>query len=515
VTTKSGIGTANAFAEARMTAAALRTSCAETDPQNVEACMRREMAEASKKTYRATADCTSGRITTIDDQQYTLAGLWDKSEFGGGRTQWRGSDGRVVGHDNASGGLAISQQWELLCPGPLTPALLTRAAAALARPAAQAPNSNPPPVASVCTGKRFCEESNTFGAIIRDFRPSILPDSTRVVSATIKFLNKTNRPMILGYIRTAAVAIDERGNRYTLASSDSVRGIGEIAGREFDPKFTVQPGQTADTRFEFLWRWNGRDIIGQKAWDIEVAVREAAELAPGQYRFGAEHALQFRGVPPATASVSEAAPAPVPAAVAPAAESPRPDICAGKRGCFNAGSFVAEIQHATLTREGTFQDRVARLNMHIRNTGQQPLSLAYVAKSSVLTDNMGNRFFWGAAGTYDMSATGIGKVEANKADPQFTVAPGESRAATFTLRRRAAKTDPDGSAYTYNVTLAQLDVLNAQQVRTTREHSLTFPDFALNASAATSAPGTTPARSTQQSIRDLSNAIRGLGNKKR
>jgi hypothetical protein len=520
VVSKSGIGTANAVAEARMTAAELRTTCAETDPQNIEACVRREMREAGNKIYRAKADCTSGRITTIDDQQYTLAGIWDHSDIGGGRTKWHGSDGQIVGRDNASGGLAISQQWELLCPGPLNAVLLSRAAAAPARPAGQAsPAPNLPPTTAVCTGKRYCQETASFAAIVRDFRPSAESNSTRVVSATLKFLNKSNRPLILGYLRSAAVAIDERGNRYTLLSAESVRGMGELGGREFDPKFTLQPGQTADTRFEFVWRWNGRDIIGQKSWDIELAFREVGEVAPGQYRFGAEHALQFRGVPAASATVSESVTPPAmseaqirTAASAPAAESPRPDACAGKPRCFDAGNFVAEIQNTTLTREGNFQDRVARLNVKVRNTGHEPLSLAYVAKSSVLTDNLGNRFFWGTAGTYDMSATGIGKVEANKADPQLTLAPGEWRMATFTLRRRTAKTDPDGTAYTYNVTLAELQVLNGQQVRTTREHSLTFADFPLSASGV--APAATPARSTEQSIRGLTDAIRGLGRKK-
>lgn len=525
VTSKSGIGTQNAVAEGRMTDAELRTWCTESDPQNVAACVRREMAEAGGKTYRATADCSAGRITTIDSGQYTLAGVWDNSDIGGGRTKWRGSDGQIVGRDNASGGLGISQQWELLCPGPVSPALLAQAA----RPAPQVRSSAPAPATSACTGKRYCEESNAFAAIIRDFRASSLPDSTRLVTATVKFLNKSNRPLILGYIRAAGVAIDERGNRYGLMSAASVQGMGEIAGREFDPKFTVAPGQTADARFEFVWRWNGRDLLGQKVWDVAITVREAVEAAPGQYRFGAEYPLQFRGVPPAGAALSEAAPpavtavseaAPPPGANPPAAapqtvEPPRPDLCAGKRACYDGGSFVAEIQHSTLTREGTYQDRVARINIQIRNTGRQPLSLAYVAKSSVLTDNLGNRFFWGTAGTYDTSATGIGKVESNKADPQFTLAPGESRMATFTLRRRPAKNDPDGSTYTYNVSLAQLDVINQQQVRTTREHSLIFPDFALNASGAAGQPGPAPARTAQPGLRDLTDAIRGLGKNKK
>jgi hypothetical protein len=515
-----------------MTPAELKNWCAESEPQNVAACVRREMAESGNKVYRATANCTVGEIRAIDEQQYTLAGVWDNSDIGGGRTKWRGADGQIIGRDNASGGLGISQQWELLCPGPVAPGLLSRAAATSARASAGATPAPPATTtaAAVCTGKRFCEETNTFAAIIRDFRPSTITNSVRIVSATIKFLNKTNRPLILGYVPTSGVAVDERGNRYTLASAESVRGIGEIAGRQFDPKFTLAPGQTADTRFEFTWHWNGRDILGMKAWDVEIAIREVSEAAPGQYRFGAEHALHFRGVPAANAAVSSVtgssestspdAPAGAPSteAVNEPAATPlrRSDACAGKPRCFAAGNFVAEIQHATLTREGTYQDRVARLNVNIRNSSQQPLSLAYVAKSSVLTDNLGNRFFWGTSGTYDMSATGIGKVEGNRADPQLTLAPGESGNVTFTLRRRPARTDPDGTGYTYNVTLAELQVINPQQVRTNREHSVSFADFALNSSAAAAAPSqASPTRSTEQSLRDLNNAIRGLGRKKR
>ena len=225
-----------------------------------------------------------------------------------------------------------------------------------------------------------------------------------MVSATVRFLNKSATPLTLGYLRNSAVAIDDQGNRYVLASAESVRGMGEIGGREFDPKFTIQPGQTSDARFEFVWRWNGRDIIGERSWDLEFAVREAAEVARGQYRFGQEHALQFKAIPPAPAT--SAVPSSVPAASAeltaassnpvPAMEpvAPRPDACAGKRACYDAGLFVAEIENAALTHEGNFQDRVARLTVRVRNTGAKPISLAYVAKSSVLIDAAGNRFFW-------------------------------------------------------------------------------------------------------------------------
>jgi hypothetical protein len=119
VTSKSGIGTAHAVAEAKVTREEIRGWCENWTPDD-KGCVARELAtEAAKKTYRASADCTAGRITTVDGNTYSLAGVWDASDVGAGRTKWRDARGAVVGRDNASGGLGISQQWEVLCPGPL------------------------------------------------------------------------------------------------------------------------------------------------------------------------------------------------------------------------------------------------------------------------------------------------------------------------------------------------------------------------------------------------------------
>jgi hypothetical protein len=119
VTSKTGIGTANAAAEAKVTREEITGWCANWSPGDAD-CAKRELASAeAKKTYRATADCTRGRLTAVDGNTYTLAGMWDNSDIGGGRSKWRDASGKIVGRDNASGGLGISQQWEVLCPGPI------------------------------------------------------------------------------------------------------------------------------------------------------------------------------------------------------------------------------------------------------------------------------------------------------------------------------------------------------------------------------------------------------------
>src|SRR5262245_12639768 len=371
ITSLKGAGTANAVAEARMTQKTLADFCSANAQyyKNTAHCV----GQFANKIFRASADCTAGRITTTAELTYTLDGAWPKDSDGSGHTRWKDDSGSVVQPDVVNNGLYVSQQWEKLCPGPVTPALIARAkgapAAAPATAAAPAAALQRPPAA--CPPGRLCDEVPSFAAAITDFKTSQSDQSTRAVSATVRFVNKTNRPLILGYVRHASVAINEAGNRYTIEQPANVRGIAEIAGGQFDPKFMVQPGQAADARFEFWWRWDGRAIIGQRAWDIDLTIREVNEIAPGQYRFGQEHALQFKGVAVGTstgaapaggslATVSgAAAPASAPAAAAatPAPAAPAqvpaalPDACGGKTRCFDAGPFTAEILTATATRE--------------------------------------------------------------------------------------------------------------------------------------------------------------------
>ena len=117
ITSKSGVGTAHAVAEAKVTREEIEGWCANWSRTTRAASPASWRPDAAKKTYRASADCTKGRITAVDGETYTLDGVWDASDIGGGRTRWRDRSGKVVGRDNASGGLGISQQWEVLCPG--------------------------------------------------------------------------------------------------------------------------------------------------------------------------------------------------------------------------------------------------------------------------------------------------------------------------------------------------------------------------------------------------------------
>lgn len=353
-----------------------------------------------------------------------------------------------------------------------------------------------------CAGHNACAEVTPFVATITDFRTSTA-GRYKVITTSIRFQNKTARPLVLGYVSGSAAAIDDQGNRY---AATTVRGIGEISSRSADTKFVLQPGEASDGRFELVWQPSGGAIFGL-SFQLELTIREIIPLPGNQLRLGNEHALHFNGLAnnvtfnsaaPAVVSQQQApaaAPAPAPAPVA--------DACGSTPHCYGAGPFAAEVRNVLPSTEGRYH--VLRLNVRIRNVSSEPLILAYKATTSSVIDNLGQRYYWGRAGTYDTSVTGIGIVQGNKADPQFVLGPGQSRDVTFRLFRDMPRNGGIGSAYNFDVALEQLAILQSQQIRTVREYSLNFQNLP------TAGIGAAPAQSLSESTK----ALRDLFKKKK
>src|SRR5262245_53802078 len=94
ITSIKGAGTATAAAEARMTQKILTEFCS-ANAQHYQSA--KQCADTfGNKTYRATADCTAGRITTTAELTYTLDGVWGKDTDGAGQTRWRDDSGSIV-----------------------------------------------------------------------------------------------------------------------------------------------------------------------------------------------------------------------------------------------------------------------------------------------------------------------------------------------------------------------------------------------------------------------------------
>jgi len=373
-----------------------------------------------------------------------------------------------------------------------------------------------------CAGRSHCVATRSFVADVTNFRVS-KSGRYRVLTATVNFRNRTDKPLTLGYVHDSGIALDEQGNRYLVANAQAVRGMGVVAGSSFDPKFTLQPGEAGDTRFELIWD-PGKAIVGV-SYELDLAIREINAVAADQFRLGAEHAVHFAqlaegagsatvaataapamaagatagtaGAPAAAATTGSATAAPAAAAV---------DPCAGSTRCYNAGPFIAEVVQLSSSAMGAgARHHSVALNIRFRNVSERPIILGYHSGSSAGIDNFGNTYYRGRAGTHDTSVKGMGYVDGRSADTQFALAPGQSRNATFNLVRYEAR-PPIGNAWGYDVVIDELEILPGQQVRTVRENSLNFQNITAGTFAGTATGPADGANAAQ----DVANQVIGL-----
>ena len=129
---------------------------------------------------------------------------------------------------------------------------------------------------TLCAGKPSCSEVSSFVATVTDFRTSV-SGRYRIVSTTIRFQNKLNRPVILGYVPRSGVATDDRGNRYEIGSDASVRGMGVIPSDALDVKFVSAAGRKQRCAIRVRMA-PGREIYGT-AFEVELAIREIDPVA--------------------------------------------------------------------------------------------------------------------------------------------------------------------------------------------------------------------------------------------
>jgi hypothetical protein len=348
-----------------------------------------------------------------------------------------------------------------------------------------------------CQQQAGCTEVRTFTATVTSLRAS-KQGANRVVNLTVRFQNKTDKPLTLGYVSESGVILDDKGNRYDVAGASAVRGIGSVTGTAFDAKFTLEPKEASDARFELTWKNAGSTAAGTR-FDLDLAVREIVAASGDQLKLGAEHALHYTAIdePTITAgSKSGAAPAAAATAAtaansAAAATPATPaDPCAAAEYCYNAGGFIAQVQQVTPTQyTPTGKHHSITMNIRFTNTSSAPIILGYRSSSSALVDNYGNRYFWGRSGTHDASVQGIGYVTGRSADPQFTLNPGQSRMASFGVTRYNVNT-PIGSTFKYDVVINELEILGAQQqVRSLRDNALTFTNLVAGSVSVAQVPG--------------------------
>lgn len=370
------------------------------------------------------------------------------------------------------------------------------------------------PRTSVCEAGARCSEVQSFATTIADVRTS-QQAGTRYVAVTLRFQNKLTRAIILGYVAGSGLVIDDQGNRYQLQGGDrGASGIGQISPNSYDPKFVLQPGESGNARFEFAW--GSQTQIAGTFYEMGLAVREIVPVPGNQLRLGPEYALRFDNLRPApnvAAAPSDAPPiaaAPSPGGSA-AGEVPAPistgDACAGSAMCSDAGPFVAHIMRVTPSKTGGWA--LAKFDLRITNRTNRPLILAYKFGTSLSIDDNGNRWNRGA-GQVD-KVKGIGIVTGSSADPQFVVAPGKSRDASFETVLGIYANTNIGTVHSYDVTLVQLEILPSRQIREVREYALTYTGLTAGRTS-TGAAASDPVTSAGSALVDsvAQRGIRGI-----
>jgi hypothetical protein len=160
-----------------------------------------------------------------------------------------------------------------------------------------------------CGSQAFCVETNDFVATVTNFRTSTNVNNVKIIDATIRFQNKTNQQLILGYAINSGVVTDDRGNRAVIGGPNGFRGIGLVlAGTNFDPRFVLRPGGYGDAQFELIAQ--GWPKVVGFTHTLELTVNEINSYEGNQHTIGGEFPLHFQGL--TNGSGSTAAPGALP-----------------------------------------------------------------------------------------------------------------------------------------------------------------------------------------------------------
>ncbi len=165
------------------------------------------------------------------------------------------------------------------------PAQPAASQAATAAAPAQAP--------TVCGNTAYCTETNDFAAVITNFRTSDFR-GYKMIDVVMHFVNKTPKSLVLGYVQNSGTIIDDKGNRYVVWGANGVRGMGQVYGGSFDPKFTLDGGGSGDAQFELAW-YPGTQIYGFN-FAFDLAIDEINSYEGGQHSLGGEFPLHFQGL---------------------------------------------------------------------------------------------------------------------------------------------------------------------------------------------------------------------------
>lgn len=361
-------------------------------------------------------------------------------------------------------------------------------------------------------GTLVCAVSGNLAAGVVQFRAGNDGDR-HWAQANLRIANVGRTPLALGYVDRSGQLLDENGNSYRVPHGGA-RGIGIIHSQRVDTSFVLQPGESADARFEFEWTRGPQARTGLQ-FQMSLAVREVSELPGGQVKLGREHLLRWAGLtdtpsnsagaPGSSARAAVPAPAAPPLSESPVTAAALSDPCGGRSSCQSTAAFIAEVARVSQPVKTTYAgELMVNVGFRVTNRSAAPLLLAFVADSGQMIDNRGERYT--VKYVHRERVAGIGMRRSSSIDPQFVLQPGESRPFTLGYSRSGA---PNGATgYSVDLVLAQLELLPGNQVRVVRDHALSFPQTSAGAVSAGAAPAVD--RAPAAAPADLNEAVQAL-----
>jgi hypothetical protein len=118
------------------------------------------------------------------------------------------------------------------------------------------------------------------------------------------------------------------------------------------------------------------------------------------------------------------------------------------------------------------------------------MALAYHEGSMEMVDELGNAYQGAGGNPGELQGMGIDR--GNQTDSQFVLAPGQTSSAIFSVARARNNTQPIGTAFTYNLTIDQLQSQNGADSIVARQYNLNFPNMSPGSSGG-AFPSTAPA----------------------
>jgi hypothetical protein len=278
VSSKSGAGTTNAVAQGKVTLKDAQMWCGSWEPDN-KACPKEQLDSEKGAVYKISANCPAGKFTSSDGTVYTRTKeVWDASDIGAGKPKFRDTKGQVVGRDNASGGLDLATNWDLLCG---------RAGGGAA-------------AVDACAGKQHCDSNKLFSAEVIQLTGTIVGGRHHYVKMNVRFHNLTDHPIILAYVTGTSSGVDNLGNAYGWGRPGkpdaSTQGIGLLEGHKADTQFQLDPGESRNAMFGIIRYEAARRPIGN-SFTYNMTIAELHKQRPTAVESVKQYSLNFPHLP--------------------------------------------------------------------------------------------------------------------------------------------------------------------------------------------------------------------------